>query len=103
MITNDIVTAIRRTEEGYSAVYSGPCMRQDVKAYEVKQYGEENADSAAVYVPDVSADVEKGDYIIFGEVPEDLSEAVKSALTAVSVTRYDYGSANMRHIRIGVD
>lgn len=77
-------------------------MRQDVKAYEIKAYGEENADSAAVYVPDVSADIAKGDYILFGEIPEDISSAIETAPTAGTVTRYDYGSAIMRHIKIGV-
>lgn len=100
MITNDIVNAVRITDNGYEVTYTGECMRQDVHAYELKKYGEEHADRAAVYVPDVTADIKKGDYIIFGQLPQELS--VETALTAQSVNVYDYGSEDMQHIRIGV-
>lgn len=100
MQTNDIVNAVRITDNGYSVMYTGPCMRQDVHAYELKKYGEEHADRAAVYVPDITADIKKGDYIIFGELPQELS--VENALTAQSVAVNDYGSEDMQHIRIGV-
>ena len=98
MSTNDTVIVVRDDD----VVYTGRCMRQDVKAYEVKQYGEERADNAAVYLPDMGADVAVGDYILFGDMPEDIHEAVRGGQKAVSVTRHDYGSENMRHIRIGV-
>jgi len=100
MVTNDTINAVRITDNGYSVTYTGPCMRQDVHSYELKKYGEEHADHAAAYVPDVTADIKKGDYIIFGELPQELS--VENALTAQSVTVYDYGSADMRHIKVGV-
>ena len=103
MLTNDTAIIIRTDENGdYSAVYVGKCMRQDTYASDAKKYGEERADSMAVYIPDVNADACKGDYIVFGSVPEDISEAVKSAHTVRSVTRHDYGSVQLRHIKLGV-
>ena len=103
MPTNDTAVIIRTDENGdYSAVYVGKCMRQDTYASDAKKYGEERADSMSVYIPDVNADVCKGDYIVFGSVPEDISEAVKTAHTVRSVTRHDYGSVQLRHIKLGV-
>ena len=103
MLTNDTAIIIRTDDNGdYSAAYSGKCMRQDTYASDAKKYGEERADSMAVYLPDVTADVRKGDYITFGAVPEDMSEAVKTAHTVRSVTRHDYGSVQLRHIKLGV-
>ena len=103
MPTNDTAVIIRTDENGdYSAVYVGKCMRQDTYASDAKKYGEERADSMAVYIPDVNADACKGDYIVFGSVPEDISEAVKAAHSIRSVTRHDYGSEDMRHVKLGV-
>ena len=103
MPTNDTAVILRTDENGdYSAVYVGKCMRQDTYASDAKKYGEERADSMSVYIPDVNADVCKGDYIVFGSVPEDISEAVKTAHTVRSVTRHDYGSVQLRHIKLGV-
>lgn len=103
MLTNDTAVIIRTDENGgYSAAYSGKCMRQDTYASDSKKYGEERADSMAVYIPDITVDVRKGDYITFGAVPDDIPEAVKSAHTVRSVTRHDYGSVQLRHIKLGV-
>lgn len=76
-------------------------MWQETEGYEVKKYGEENADKAAVWVPDISADVKKGDYIVRGAV-EDISDFdPDTALTVMTAARHDYGSSDMQHIEIG--
>ena len=100
MITNAVCTIVRTAEDGtYFAVGVYPCMWQETEAYEVKKYGEERADRAAVYIPDIGADVLKGDYITRGGVSADID--VSSMLTVSSVTHHDYGSADMQHIRVG--
>ena len=101
MITNAVCRVFRSSSEGISAVGEYPCMKQDVKAYEVKKYGEQNADSAAVYIPDISADIRKGDFVFFGnETPSE--KEIYSCMRVMSVTKYAYGSENMRHIKLGV-
>ena len=101
MITNAVCRVFRSSPMGISAVGEYPCMNQDVKAVEIKKYGEQNADSAAVYIPDISADIRKGDFVFFGnETPTE--KEIYSALRVVSVTKHDYGSENMRHIKLGV-
>lgn len=101
MITNAVCSIFRSSGEGLIPVGEYPCMKQDVKAMEIKKYGEENADSAAVYIPDISADIRKGDFIFFGnEAPDE--KDIYNALRVVSATKYDYGSKNMQHIRLGV-
>lgn len=98
MITNTICTIVRMNEHGgHTIVGTGPCMWQETEGYEVKKYGEESADKAAVYIPDVTVDVRKGDYIGKDVSGDDTSEM----LVVMSVTRHDYGSADMQHIRIG--
>lgn len=101
MITNAVCKVFRSSSVGISAVGEYPCMKQEVKAVEIKKYGEQNADSAAVYIPDISADVRKGDFVYFGnETPSE--KEIYSGLRVVSVTKYNYGSENMRHIKLGV-
>lgn len=101
MITNVVCKVFRSSSEGISEVGEYPCMMQDVKAYEIKKYGEQNADSAAVYIPDISADIRKGDFVYFGiETPSE--KEIYSCMRVMSVTKYAYGSENMRHIKLGV-
>lgn len=101
MITNAVCRVFRSSEKGLVPAGRFPCMKQDVSAVEIKKYGEENADKAAVYIPDISADIRKGDFVFFGnEAPTD--KEIYNALRVVSVTKYDYGSENMRHIKLGV-
>lgn len=66
MITNAVCRVFRSSSGGLVCVGEYPCMKQEVKAAEVKKYGEERADSAAVYIPDISADVMNGDFLFFG-------------------------------------
>lgn len=101
MITNAVCRVFRSSSEGISEVGEYLCMMQDVKAVEIKKYGEQNADSAAVYIPDISADVRKGDFVYFGNETPDEKE-IYSGLRVVSVIKYAYGSENMRHIKLGV-
>ncbi len=102
MLTNGDCTIIRTGENSnYFIVGTYPCMWQEVEGYEVKKYGEENADKASVWVPDISADVKKGDYIIRRKL-EDISEFdPDTALTVMSAGRLDYGSEEMQHVEIG--
>lgn len=101
MITNAVCRVFRSCGKEFLPAGEYPCMKQDVKAVEIKKYGEQNADSAAVYIPDISADIRKGDFVFFGsETPTE--KEIYSALRVVSVTKYDYGSENMRHIKLGV-
>lgn len=100
MITNDVCTIIRLDDnEDYQIVGCYPCMWQETEGYEVKKYGEENADKAAIYIPDLSADVKKGDTICRGKITE--VENVDGMLTVMSLTRHNYGSADMQHVKIG--
>ena len=100
MITNTDCTIFRIDDDGnYIAVGSYPCMWQEVKGYEVKKYGVENADKAAIYIPNTTADVMEEDYIIRGTVtPEDFLP--ENALVITSVSVKDYGG-ELKHIQIG--
>lgn len=100
MITNANCTILRMDENGdHNIIGVYPCMWQETEGYEVKKYGEENADKATIYIPVLSADIRKGDYICREEISDipDISEMP----VVMSVTRHDYGSEDMRHIRIG--
>ena len=102
MPTNGDCTIIRKDDDdNYFIVATYPCMWQETEAYEVKKYEEENAYKAAVWIPDISADVKKRDYIIRGKL-EDISEFdPDTALTVMSTGRRDYGSPDMWHVQIG--
>ena len=115
MTTNTVCTILRTNENSYDEIMGVyPCMWQETEEYEAQKYGEENADKAAIYIPDLSADVRKGDYICRGEYhvinlltglyhnPDGTEELdIDKKLVVMSVTRHDYGSEDMRHIRIG--
>lgn len=102
MPTNGDCTVIRTDDNGeYFIVGTYPCMWQEVEGYEVKKYGEDNADKAAIWVPDITADVKKHDRIIRGKL-EDITEFdPDTALTVMSAARRDYGSEEMQHVDIG--
>ncbi|MCH5349201.1 MAG: hypothetical protein J1E40_07750 [Oscillospiraceae bacterium] len=100
MITNTVCSIIRMNKNGgHDIVNTYPCMWQEADGYEVKKYGEDNADKADIYIPDINADVKKGDYIARGEFPE--ISGTSGMLVVMSVARHDYGRENMRHVRIG--
>ena len=103
MITNAVCTIVRTAEDGtYFAVGVYPCMWQETKAYEIKKYGEENADSVAVYIPYLKADIKKGDFIFFGKVEDPSEKELYNALNVHSITVNNFGSADMQHIKLGV-
>ncbi len=100
MPINTVCTVVRIIDGMYKIIGVYPCMWQETEGYEVKKYGVENADKAAVFIPEISADVKKTDYIFKGEISGEIN--VSEALTVMSVTRCDYGSADMQHIELGV-
>ncbi|MCI9410389.1 MAG: hypothetical protein HFJ89_11375 [Oscillospiraceae bacterium] len=102
MITNGYCTVVRADDNGECRlVGTYPCMWQETEGYEVKKYGEENADKAAIWIPDLTADVKNHDYIVRGEL-SDISEFdPDTALTVMSAAKHDYGSEDMQHVEIG--
>lgn len=102
MMTNGVCSVFRA--DGSNTICTGvyPCMWQETKAYETKKYGEENADSAAVYIPYLKADIKKGDFIFFGKVEEPSEKELYNALNVHSITVNNFGSADMQHIKLGV-
>lgn len=78
-----------------TTTYVSTCMWQDIEGIEVKKYGAENADSAAIYIPNATITVEKGEYIAKG-TETDLHNAL--LITSVSYKNY---SASLNHIQIG--
>ena len=100
MKTNTDCTTIYSDGDGtYTGTYIPAVMWQDVEGIEIKKYGAENADTAAVYIPDISVAVSKGDYIIKGAVT-DYSAAIQAALKVMNVSDKDY-SLNLNHIKVG--
>ena len=62
MITNGICTIFRMNESGgHDIIASYECMWQEADGYDTKKYGEDNTDYADIYIPDVGADIKKGD------------------------------------------
>ena len=102
MITNGYCTVVRADDNGECRlVGTYPCMWQETEGYEVKKYGEENADKAAIWIPDLTADVKNHDYIVRGEL-SDISEFdPDTALTVMSAAKHDYGSEDMQPVEIG--
>ena len=102
MPTNGDCTIVRTDDNSeYFIVGTYPCMWQEVEGYEVKKYGEDNADKASIWVPDITADVLKGDYIVRGKLSGISEFDPDTSLTVMSAARWDYGSPEMWHIQIG--
>ncbi len=101
MITNADCTIIRSEDGSYRIIGTYPCMWQETEGYEVKKHGEENADKAAIWIPDLTADVKKHDYIVRGELADISGFDPDTALTVMSAAKHDYGSEDMHHIEIG--
>lgn len=98
MVTNAICTVVRVVNNNYTVIGAYPCMWQETDAYNVKKYGAVNAGSAAVYLPDINADIVKGDYITRSDYAADMGAV--GLLKVVSVARCNYGTADMHHIEI---
>ena len=94
MLTNTVCTILRMNESGDKKIIASyDCMWQGTESAGIKKYGEGNEDKADIYIPDINADVKKGDCIFRGDVSDEV-------LTVMSVSRHDYGSECMRHVRI---
>ena len=95
MLTNNVCTILRMNSSGgHDVIAAYDCMWQGTESAGIKTYGEDNEDKADIYIPDINADVKKGDCIFRGDVSDEV-------LTVMSVSRHDYGSEKMRHVRIG--
>ncbi len=101
MITNAVCTVVRVVDDLYKIIGVYPCMWQETEGYEVKKYGAENADKAAVWIHGITADVKKSDFIVRGEIVDISEFNPERALTVMSAARNDYGSDEMHHIEIG--
>lgn len=98
MTTNSLCTVVRAVEGKYAVIGAYHCMWQETDAYSMKKYGAANAGATAVYIPDISADVVKGDYITKNGYIEE--NGVSGMLRTVSVSRHCYGSQCMHHVEI---
>lgn len=102
MKTNTDCTIIYSNGDGtYTGTYIPAVMWQDVSGIETKKYGTENADTAAVYIPDITVAVSKGDYIIKGAVTN-YTTAMETALTITNLSVKDYSTnGTLDHIKVG--
>lgn len=98
MITNASCTSARISRDGESVYTFFPAvMWQGKRGVSVNVHGEETDDRTVIFIPGTEADILPGDYICRGDRSA-FSEA--DALRVMSVQRCDYGSADMRHIRL---
>lgn len=103
MITNGIVTFIRETENSYE-YHSYPAMWQGKGGFTaVNKQGEQSTAQAVIYVPDITADIAVGDFAVRGTYASDGAALVNTALRVTALTKHDYGSADMQHIRVEVN
>lgn len=102
MITNGIVTFIRETENSYE-YHSYPAMWQGKGGFTaVNKQGEQSTAQAVIFVPDINADIAVGDFAVRGTYASDGSTLVNVALRVTGLTKHDYGSTDMQHIRAEV-
>lgn len=96
MKTNAVCTVARAENE--CITFSGNCMWQGSDGFSVGKDGEKREEVTVIFLP-VSADVQKGDCIIRGEI-SDCEQVLKNGLTVKKVKRRDFGSAEMQHIEV---
>ena len=101
MMTNGVCSVFRPDNNGVVPVGVFPCMWQENYAYEVKKYGESNADNATVFVPDMNADIREKDFVFFGKVQTPADKELYNALRVHSIDVRNYGSSDMQHLQIG--
>ena len=102
MTVNGRCTVFRAAGRSIEKVGVFDCMWQEVRAAEVKKYGEKNADAATVFIPDICTDIRKGDFIFFGETDIPTEKELYSGLHVHSVTVNSFGSPHMRHLMLGI-
>lgn len=103
MTTNCTVTFIRADENGGYAYHAYPAMWQGKGGFTaVNKQGEKSEAKAVIYVPDITADISEGDFAVKGSYSDGGAALINDALRVTGISKYDYGSANMRHIRAEV-
>ena len=103
MVTNAVCEVIRSYDDGtYDHVGSYRCMWQGSDGYTSESYGEKDTSKAKIYIPDINADVKKGDYISRYILADDeiTLDYIDEAFTVIDVAKHDYGSSDMQHIRV---
>ena len=101
MVTKCSCTVIREVNSTMQIMFQGECMWQETEAYQTKKYGADNADKVTIYIPNITADIKKQDFICKGEIEvSGISESLLTAYRVNSVTNYDYG-LTLQHLRIG--
>ena len=98
MKTNAVCTVARADDEDSRITFSGECMWQGTDGFSVGKNGENREEVTVIFLP-VSADVQKGDCIIRGEI-SDCEQVLRQGLTAKKVKHRDFGSAEMQHIEV---
>lgn len=76
-------------------------MWQESEGYSADDYGEKRTSEAKIYIPDLSADIRKGDFVTKNAVPPEITgNDVSAMLAAVIITKHDYGSPDMQHVKV---
>lgn len=114
MRTNTPVTLYSRSVskgvENWSRSYISAAHWENRKAVNVIASGLLEADAVSVWIPDISISIKSGDIIVKGKIDKtisdtytvsDLRKEFPYAVRVTSVDLYDFGSPNMRHLRIG--
>lgn len=116
MLTNAVATIITKVRQGRVDVYkplkSVKVHWEDSRGYNILQSSRalNEVDNITVYMPIIDVEIEKfkvDDYIVRGEVTKkytsdkELFEEHEDTFIITSVDKYDYGSPEMQHIRIG--
>lgn len=102
MTTNCMATFIREANGGYE-YRSYPAMWQGKGGFTaVNKQGEQSTAQAVIFVPDINADIAVGDFAVRGTYASDGSTLVNVALRVTGLTKHDYGSTDMQHIRAEV-
>ncbi|MBN1535946.1 MAG: hypothetical protein JW908_04380 [Anaerolineales bacterium] len=113
MKTNTSATLYSRSIVNGSEVWTRSAISavfwENRKAANVIKSGLLAADSAAVYIPDITVSIKVGDVLVKGAVTKTISptytmtnlRADYTTITVKSVDLMDYGSAHMQHIQVG--
>lgn len=99
MILNAVCTVVRPGDD--IIVFTGKCMWQETSGFSAGKNGEEKENLAAVFIPEISADIRDGDCIIREETA-DCERVVKEGKTVMKVTRCDFGSKDMQHLELEI-
>ena len=113
MYTNTSCTIYAKNENGYDTIHISDCYWQEIKAYEVKKYGAELADSVKIIIPKYALcdyltgwKIPEGSYIIEGSpeitITDDISPLIEAGnvFAVHSVTNNLRGSEEIQHITI---